>query len=103
MAHYGRVAYTNLRFSEPSRDVEGWRTDAGRAHIKFGRPVRRVAIYQSLAESWYYEGFGLSFRNTGMGPKGFGRSLVRDTPGGMGVAPPRPSASLMPDVSAVSV
>ena len=33
MEHYGRVAYANLRFSRPSKGIEGWRTDMGRAYI----------------------------------------------------------------------
>ena len=41
MEHYGRVAYANLRFSRPSREIEGWQTDMGKAYIKFGRYLDR--------------------------------------------------------------
>ena len=41
MEHYGRVAYANLRFSRPSRRIEGWQTDMGKAYIRFGRYLSR--------------------------------------------------------------
>ena len=37
MAHFGRMAYANLRFRRFSDDVEGWQTDMGKTYIKFGR------------------------------------------------------------------
>ena len=41
MEHYGRIAYANLRFSRPSRGIEGWQTDMGKAYIRFGRYLSR--------------------------------------------------------------
>ena len=41
MAHFGRMAYANLRFRRFSDDVEGWQTDMGKTYIKFGRYRRR--------------------------------------------------------------
>jgi GWxTD domain-containing protein len=39
MAHYGRVAYANLRYSRPEHNIPGWQTDMGQAYIKYGRPL----------------------------------------------------------------
>ena len=36
--HYGRVAYANLRYSFPNKNIEGWKTDRGKTLIRFGRP-----------------------------------------------------------------
>ena len=36
MEHFGRMAYSNLRFRRFSDDVEGWQTDMGKTYIKFG-------------------------------------------------------------------
>ncbi|MDP6037069.1 MAG: GWxTD domain-containing protein, partial [Candidatus Latescibacteria bacterium] len=41
MAHYGRVAYANLRYSRPERNIAGWQSDMGQAYIKYGRPLNR--------------------------------------------------------------
>jgi GWxTD domain-containing protein len=41
MEHCGRVAYANLRFGDPERDIDGWTTDKGQAYIRYGRPVAR--------------------------------------------------------------
>jgi len=38
LEHYGRVAYANLRFSDPNRRLEGWRTDRGKVLIRYGEP-----------------------------------------------------------------
>ena len=65
MEHYGRVAYANLRFARPFKDVEGWQTDPGKAFIKFGRYIKRdvfvatkVWIYGKF-RIWYENGDGL--------------------------------------------
>lgn len=87
MEHYGRVAYANLRFSRPSKGIEGWRTDMGRAYIKLGRyldrkmkraDVNTLPIDYTYAfgerlpqirwhvsrqeETWFYEGFRVDFQ-----------------------------------------
>ena len=72
MEHFGRMAYSNLRFRRFSADVEGWQTDMGKTYIKFGRYKRRVSIYKKawdspesltsvMIEFWYYEKFKLKF------------------------------------------
>ena len=55
MEHYGRIAYANLRFSRPSRGIEGWQTDMGKAYIKFGRyldrKTQRAAVLEEIPVS----------------------------------------------------
>ena len=41
LEHYGRIAYANLRFSRPERNVAGWQTDMGKAYIKYGHFLGR--------------------------------------------------------------
>ncbi|MDA0745732.1 MAG: GWxTD domain-containing protein, partial [bacterium] len=36
-----RVAYVNLRFSDPANGYEGWQTDRGQAYIRYGEPLAR--------------------------------------------------------------
>ena len=75
MAHFGRMAYSNLRFRRFSDDVEGWQTDMGKTYIKFGRYRLRVTTYKgtwdseevlnaTMMEFWYYENFRFKFCGT---------------------------------------
>ena len=75
MAHFGRMAYANLRFRRFSDDVEGWQTDMGKTYIKFGRYRQRMTIYKAtwdskevlnaaMMEFWYYENFQFRFCGT---------------------------------------
>ena len=75
MAHFGRIAYANLRFRRFLDDVEGWQTDMGKTYIKFGRYRRRVTTYKgtwdskevfnsAMMEFWYYENFQIKFCGT---------------------------------------
>ncbi len=82
MEHYGRVAYANLRYGRRLKGIPGWQTDRGKAHIKFGRAVkkraRRIEIpggvdsfngefgrtIQGGDKVWFYEGFSISFVNS---------------------------------------
>ena len=75
MAHFGRMAYANLRFRRFLGDVEGWQTDMGKTYIKFGRYRRRLTIYKAtwdskevlnaaMMEFWYYENFQFRFCGT---------------------------------------
>ena len=41
MAHCSRVAYANLRYGDPRRGIEGWKTDRGQAHVRYGQPLAR--------------------------------------------------------------
>ncbi|MEE2754580.1 MAG: GWxTD domain-containing protein, partial [Candidatus Latescibacterota bacterium] len=34
-----RVAYVNLRFGEPEKEIAGWTTDRGQAYIRYGDPL----------------------------------------------------------------
>ena len=75
MAHFGRMAYSNLRFRRFLDDVEGWQTDMGKTYIKFGRYRRRMTAYKAtwdskkvfnsaMMEFWYYENFQFKFCGT---------------------------------------
>ncbi len=105
MEHYGRVAYANLRFSRPSKGIEGWQTDMGRVYIKLGRYLHRrmqrpetgsvIAIdrpstfgrylpgrripwrLQMQKETWFYEGFRVDFQISD-GFHGFSPSRLPD-------------------------
>ena len=107
MEHYGRVAYANLRFSRPSKGIEGWRTDMGKAYIKLGRyldrrmqrptilstiPIDKPSTFgRSLPggripwnltmqkETWFYEGFRVDFQISD-GFHGFSPTRLPDRP-----------------------
>ncbi|MDP6041558.1 MAG: GWxTD domain-containing protein [Candidatus Latescibacteria bacterium] len=66
LEHYARLAYANLRYSQPRRGVEGWKTNPGQTYIKFGRHRQRLVKGDAyaLTETWVYEGFKLDFRTT---------------------------------------
>ncbi len=75
MVHFGRMAYSNLRFRRFLDDVEGWQTDMGKTYIKFGRYRRRMTTYKgtwdseevldaAMMEFWYYENFQFKFCGT---------------------------------------
>ena len=76
MEHYGRVAYANLRFARPFKEIEGWQTDPGMAFIKFGRYVGRDVWF--LRKVWNYENFRIWFEN-GDGLDGWRFSRGSDT------------------------
>ena len=63
MEHYGRVAYANLRFSVPSRNIEGWKTVRGQTYIKYGKYQRRTTgVVPMFKETWYYGGYRFTFQ-----------------------------------------
>ena len=75
MVHFGRIAYSNLRFRRFLDNVEGWQTDMGKTYIKFGRYRRRMTTYKgtwdskevlnaAMVEFWYYENFQFEFCGT---------------------------------------
>ena len=78
MAHFGRMAYANLRFRRFSDDVEGWQTDMGKTYIKFGRYRRRISGYgncgktANLMETWFYETFKIVYCGDGADRWSFG-------------------------------
>ena len=77
MAHFGRMAYANLRFRRFSDGVEGWQTDMGKTYIKFGRYRRRRTFFSAvegkdsyrafyrMMETWYYETFKIEYCGNG--------------------------------------
>ena len=76
MAHFGRMAYANLRFRRFSDNVEGWQTDMGKTYIKFGRYEKRKTFFFSVGgdpyrafhrmmETWYYETFKIEYCGNG--------------------------------------
>ena len=65
MEHFGRMAYSNLRFRRFSDDVEGWQTDMGKTYIKFGRYRRRISSYLRRGETWFYETFKMVYCGDG--------------------------------------
>ncbi len=38
LEHFSRVAYANLRFSRPEKNIEGWQMDRGKVYIRYGKP-----------------------------------------------------------------
>ncbi|GAB4375166.1 MAG: hypothetical protein Kow0042_20350 [Calditrichia bacterium] len=69
LAHYGRVAYANMRFGLPEFAIEGWQTDRGKTFIRYGKPTYIIdygksmdfnAIY-SPTQIWVYPGFHFYF------------------------------------------
>ncbi len=65
MEHYRRVAYANLLFGNPFREVEGWHTAKGKVFIRYGRPLVRYG-YPYQTETWGYDGFRVVFSYTGI-------------------------------------
>ncbi len=61
LEHWARVAYADLRFSEPGAGLRGWQTDRGVIFIRYGPPhtvARFAASIQGGAHStivWIYE------------------------------------------------
>jgi GWxTD domain-containing protein len=67
MEHCGRVAYANLRYSDPYEKLKGWDTDKGELYIRYGPPKRRVVqageFNRARVEVWRYDEFTLWFKN----------------------------------------
>ena len=95
MEHFGRMAYSNLRFRRFSDDVEGWQTDMGKTYIKFGRYRRRKTFYlgsgfsafYEMRETWFYETFKIEYCGNGGDRWGFCGGYV----GGVSFIPPNNS------------
>ncbi len=49
--HFGRIAYANLRYSVPEKNIAGWKTDRGQTLIRFGQPRQRVRTRADLGTS----------------------------------------------------
>lgn len=51
LEHFSRIAYANLRFSFPEKNIAGWKTDRGQALIRFGFPKGRVRTRADLGST----------------------------------------------------
>ncbi len=51
LEHFGRIAYANLRYSVPEKNIAGWKTDRGQTLIRFGLPQQRVRTRADLGTS----------------------------------------------------
>ena len=76
LEHFGRIAYTNLRYSFPEKNIAGWKTDRGQTLIRFGQPQSRVRTRADLGASatghitldaskefWNYDDFQMLFED----------------------------------------
>jgi len=77
LEHFSRVAYANLRFSKPEKNIEGWQTDQGKVMIRYGKPVHKYRTRPYLGafvgdgrnplhhsrEIWIYPGFDFIFED----------------------------------------
>lgn len=51
LEHFGRIAYANLRYSFPEKNIAGWKTDRGQTLIRFGQPRSRTRTRADLGTS----------------------------------------------------
>ena len=81
LEHYNRIAYANLRYSRPEKNIEGWQTDQGKVYIRFGKPETlyrtrpgidvtassgfssAVGSFFISKESWIYPNFQFIFED----------------------------------------
>lgn len=78
LAHYGRVAEANLRFTIFKKDIPGWQTEQGKVWIKYGRPlhITEESLFDGelaslgnegskvefcRSQKWYYKDFTFEF------------------------------------------
>jgi len=74
LEHFGRIAYANLRYGVPEKNIPGWKTDRGQTLIRFGHPRWRVrtraeigasatgrAALNASKEFWDYGAFQMIF------------------------------------------
>jgi GWxTD domain-containing protein len=74
LEHFGRIAYANLRYGVPEKNIAGWKTDRGQTLIRFGHPRSRVRTRADLStnetghvtleaskEFWNYGDFQMIF------------------------------------------
>lgn len=70
--HYGRVAYSNLKFGVIKMDIPGWKSDRGRIYIRYGKPQDNIKIRPELEFAgpkggynstiiWYYPKYTFVF------------------------------------------
>lgn len=69
LEHYTRVAYSNLRFSVPHKNIVGWKTDRGETYIRYGEPYDKYTIRPEMGtekplsrtEVWHYPDMSIAF------------------------------------------
>jgi len=61
--HYNRVAYVNMRFGDFEKGINGWQTDQGKTHIRFGAPKHKYRTRPSISIDAALKGSGVSFNN----------------------------------------
>jgi GWxTD domain-containing protein len=72
LEHYSRMSLANVLFSLPVAGIRGWKTDRGKALLRFGMPHSRVRLrpgievgsvmqLSSKTELWFYPDFVLGF------------------------------------------
>jgi GWxTD domain-containing protein len=85
LEHFGRIAYANLRYGVPGKNVAGskalpgWKTDRGKTLIRFGHPRMQVRTRADLGatptghiklnpsqETWNYGDFYINFSDAFM-------------------------------------
>jgi GWxTD domain-containing protein len=79
LEHFGRIAYANLRYSVPGKNIVGWKTDRGKTLIRFGNPRTQVRTRADLGttptghiklnpsqETWNYGDFYINFSDAFM-------------------------------------
>jgi len=77
LEHFSRIAYANLRFSRPEKNIEGWQTDRGKVLIRYGKPEYKYRTRPYMRhfvghgrnplnhskEIWMYPGFHFIFED----------------------------------------
>jgi len=77
LEHFSRMAYANLRFSRPQKNIEGWQTDRGKVLIRYGKPDFKYRTRPYIGhyvghgrnplnhskEIWLYPGFHFIFED----------------------------------------
>lgn len=77
LEHFSRMAYANLRFSFPEKDIEGWQTDRGKVFIRYGNPKYKYRTHPYIGtyvsgtrnplhhskEYWIYDDFHFIFED----------------------------------------
>ncbi len=72
LEHYSRVAYANLRYSVPKKNIPGWKTDRGEIVLRYGEPIKKIRFRPHInaggrtevnmkTDVWYYKNFTLGF------------------------------------------
>lgn len=80
LEHYARVAYANLRFSIPHKNIPGYRTDPGKTLIRFGFPKAAMGTPFGMRSNMPPIDAGLQEVDLGISPTPF--TETRDnTPG----------------------